>query len=312
MGKTTEEEAFEAYLDEREVEQSDPTFALNLEHRMNTELGETHTDFEDVLNMNTSERAEYFKEMDAFDKVLAERELEITDGSLQNEKANPHQHSMRIIPVEAVDGAVDIDLLATIEFTNGVNGKTHELAVWASDGGSREFEPHYVYMNSPRDLDFERSDTYKDALSDNLIDSQLFYLIEPDEEIESVISDHHDGVCTDFEFKIPTENQRMDLHEIIVDEELADILIKSESNLLEKSDLVDFGKLVGNDLKDLDFSFDEDLKKSFDNALSNSVVAKDEIPHLKASYQSLNIKEPDSFSNNKKPLKQEMEQGLER
>lgn len=221
---------------------------------------------------------------------------------------NEHNHSMQIKPV---DGG-DIDLLAQIEITNAVNGKTHELAVWASDGENKDFEPYYVYMNSPRDLDFERSDTYQDALSDNLIDSQLFQLIEPDDEIKSVIGDYYDGDCTDFEFNIPTENQRIDLHEIIVDEELADILIKSENGLLEKSDLVDFGKLVGNDSLDLDFKFDEDLKKSFDNALSNGNVTKDEIPHLKASYESLNIKEPDSFSSNKKPLKQEMEQGLER
>ncbi len=219
-----------------------------------------------------------------------------------------HQHSLKVKPVEGGD----IDLLATIEITNAVNGKTHELAVWASDGENKDFEPYYVYMNSPRDLDFERSDTYQDALSDNLIDSQLFKLIEPDDEIKSVIGDYYDGDCTNFEFNIPTENQRMDLHEIIVDEELADILIKSENNLLEKSDLVDFGKLIENDNLNLNFNFDEDLKKTFDNTLSNGNVTKDEMPYLKASYNSLNIKEPDSFSNNIKPLKQEMEQGLER
>jgi len=73
-----------------------------------------------------------------------------------------------------------------------------------------------------------------------------------------VIGNYHDGVCTEFSFDIPINKLTMSLQEIIIDEELADILIKSEHDLLEKSDLVDFGKLVGNDLLDLNFNLDED------------------------------------------------------
>lgn len=220
-----------------------------------------------------------------------------------------HNHTMQI---KNIEGISDVDELATIVITNGVNGKEHELSVWASDAENNELAPYYVYMNMPGELDFENNDTYQNALSNSLFDGQLFDIIEQDDEIETVIGDYHDGVCTEFSFDIPNEKLTMSLQGIIIDEELADILIKSESDLLEKSDLVDFGKLVGNDLQDLDFSFDESLKKSFDNALANNGIAKEEIPYLKASYKSLNIKIPDDFSTNKKPLKQEKEQVLER
>ena len=243
-------------------------------------------------------------------KVLSHAEENRYEGFSDMKFEKEHNHTMQI---KNIEGDRDIDEIAKIVITNAVNGKEHELSVWASDGENNELAPHYVYMNMPGELDLENNDTYQDALADNLHDGQLFEIIKYDDEIESVISDYHDGVSTEFEFNIPTEKQTMSLQEIVIDEELADILIKSENNLLEKSDLVDFGKLVGNDLQDLNFSFDEDLKKSFDNALSNSNIAKDEIPHVKASYESLSIKLPDNFSN-KKSLNQDKElaQGLER
>lgn len=282
------------------------------EDRLQNELGKFDIDYERVSNMDLTERIEYFTEIDQFDELLKERQREITDGIQDSpiENENKYNHTMKIKSLEAEGESVDVDLLATIEITNGLNGKVHELAVWASDGENRELEPYYVYMNSPRDLEVE--DTYEGALSSNLIDSQLFQIVKPDDEIETVISDYHDGTCNNFEFSIPNEDMRMGIHEIVVDEELADILIKSENNLLEKSDLVDFGKLTGDDSQSIDFSSHEDLKKAFDNTLSNSDIAKDEIPHLKACYESLNMKIPDDFSQSKKPIKREVEQALER
>lgn len=284
-----EEAELDEILAERQLELTDGSY---YEDRLQNELGQSHPDYEMVTAMGIEERTEYFKQAD--ERLPYE---------------NQHNHTMQI---KNVEGLSDVDEVAKIVITNGVSGKEHELSVWANDAANNELAPYYVYMNMPGQIDLENHDTYSDALSDNLHDGQLFEIINHDDEIEQAINDFHEGSRSDFNFNIPIEQQKMNVHEIVIDEELSDILIKSENGLLEKSDLVNFGKLVNNDLNDLNFKFDENLKKYFDNALSDSHIKNDEKPYLKASYESLDMKILDDFSKNKKTARQEVEYGLER
>lgn len=67
-------------LSEVEMDQSEKNHELNLEYRLENDLGKYDPDYEEVLKMNTDERTEYFERLDEFERAVAERDASIDNG----------------------------------------------------------------------------------------------------------------------------------------------------------------------------------------------------------------------------------------
>lgn len=134
--------------------------------------------------------------------------------------------------IVSMSGLTEVDELARIEFRNGVTGKIHSVSIWASEAENKDNEPFHVFMPNPNDVDLADYSLY-DALSDNLWDGYLHDLVENSSEIKKLLKQNYENE-SDFDIEIPIVNQKMDLHYIIVNQELSDILYKIDERLLEK------------------------------------------------------------------------------
>lgn len=201
---------------------------------------------------------------------------------------------MRIV---STSGLTEVDELARIEFKNAITGKVHSVSVWASDTENKDYEPFHVFMTDLFELDYRDlyEGVYGDALSDNLWDGYLSDLIGNNIEIKKLLVKNYEEDESDFDIEIPAINQKMDLHSIIVEQEFSDILYKIDQRLLEKSDLVNFGKLV-EQRKHRGIHSDQNLNDVFNRVLSESMIENEDIPYLKATYESLDMNIPNELT----------------
>ncbi len=210
---------------------------------------------------------------------------------------NKEGHELRVTSLESQQ-IRDSDEVAHIIMTNGITGKEHTFSVWAGDIENNELEPYYVYLNNPQDLQGDDL-SIEDSLSNALYDSSLIEIVKDSEGIQQSIQDYYHDEGKTFNFDIPVSQQNSDLHSMIVDEEVADLLIKSDKNMLTKEDIVNFGKLVEHDTS-TDYDLAPYLKDSFESVLKESGIEKDELSHVNSALQTLNIESNvDDFSKNK-------------
>lgn len=219
------------------------------------------------------------------------------DDKEKDQGINKEGHELRVASLENQQ-IRDSDEVAKIIMTNGVTGKEHTFSVWAGDIENNELEPYYVYLNNPQCLQGDDIGM-EDSLADALYDSSLVEIVKDSEGIQQSIQDYYQDELKTFNFDIPVSQQNLDLHSIIVDEEVADLLIKSDENTLTKEEIVNFGKLVEHD-PSKDYDLAPYLKDSFESVLKESGIENDELSHVNSALQTLNIESNvDDFSKNK-------------
>lgn len=230
-------------------------------------------------------------------KVLSHAEEKRTESFSDIDFSDKDKHKLRITSLENVEEVLDADEVAKVVLVNGVTNKEHSFSVWASDMENNELSPYYIYFNNPQELPDDYSNI-KDALLDSSMDFTLSDLVKDSSEIEKNIQDYVLNEDKEFSFEIPPSQQGFDLHSLIVDEEVADLLIKNEMSMVTKQDLIDFGKLVEDD-KDFSFNFDYELNESFQTIINQSGVKKDEIKYLNTAFNALNVNlDASNFSKN--------------
>ncbi|MGM9988793.1 MAG: hypothetical protein ACI35O_16425 [Bacillaceae bacterium] len=204
----------------------------------------------------------------------------------ENNSIVPH-HTIKLTSFEP-NSLIDAEGLAQLTVTNGVTGKEHSFTVWAENAEEREFEPYHVYMNNPILNDYDSNyETIEDLLNQSLSDTTLFDVVQYDEKVEKAIERYYE-TGENFSVDFPPEKQISNLHSIIVDEEIADLMIKGDKGLLEKDDIVSFGKLVQNDT-DLFDSNIEFIGNQFKDVLEKKPLNKDEMKFADKTFEALNL-----------------------
>lgn len=260
-----------------------------------TQQGKELNDKERLL-MGVKETASEFIEVidEHFSKVQSkEKELEQQD----NQKVQ-ETHQLKITSLEGREYR-DSEEIAQIIMTNGVTGKENTVSVWAGDIQNNELEPYYVYLNNPREA-FKGEDlSVEDSLYNALHDSTLSDIVKMNDDVEQIIKEYSKDENKTFSIEIPKNQQNFDLHSLIVDEEVADLLIKNDKGMLSKEDIINFGKLVEHDNENT-FEFNGELKESFEKIMDKAGVKQDEIKHLNSAFKTLNIDcDISHFSKNK-------------
>lgn len=250
--------------------------------------GKELKDKEKLLNEVRDTAKEFIETID--EHMLQAKEKEMEKGLEKN-------HKLKVTSLEGVDGR-DSEEIAQIVMTNGVTNKEHSFSVWASDISNNELSPYYVYLNCPEQLPDDYTNI-QDALSDSLGDFTLSDIVKDTAEIEKAIQEYVQNEDKTFSFEIPPNQQGLDLHSLIVDEEVADLLLKNEKSMVSKQDLIDFGRLVEGD-KDISYNLDHELNESFQVILNQTGVKKDEVKYLNTAFSTLNVNlDASNFSKNK-------------
>lgn len=190
--------------------------------------------------------------------------------------------------------------LATITYTNGVTGKENDFSVWIATEDEQLTKEEFkstsldVFMSSPS-YDFYIYDDIEEGISKNLFHTDLDSLIEIDEEIENTLIGYYNGDVDEFNIEIPKEKQILDAKSVVVDEEITDVLLKSDMDALEVDDLVELGQTLENyNLDHFDFEFPPKTKeqlKGLEKNINNE-CSKNDKKLIKNAFDKLN------FSNN--------------
>lgn len=193
------------------------------------------------------------------------------------------------------ENGIDAEEIAQIVLVNGLTNKEHSFSVWAGDISNNELEPYYVYKESPQIL----SDDYTD-LSDALLqDYILSDFVKNPTEVENKIQEYFKDGDKTFNIEITPSNLHSDLHYLIVDAEVSDILLKSEKGQLSKQDLIDFGRLVESD-QELLYKLDHHLHKPIEEVLKQEGVTNDEEKDIQTAIKGLNVNlDVSDFQHNK-------------
>src|SRR5699024_8159520 len=190
--------------------------------------------------------------------------------------------------------------LATITYTNGVTGKENDFSGWIATEDEQLTKEECkstsldVFMSSPS-YDFYIYDDIEEGISKNLFHTDLDSLIEIDEEIENTLIGYYNGDVDEFNIEIPKEKQNLDAKSVVVDEEITDVLLKSDMDALEVDDLVELGQTLENyNLDHFDFEFPPKTKeqlKGLEKNINNE-CSKNDKKLIKNAFDKLN------FSNN--------------
>jgi len=206
-------------------------------------------------------------------------------------------HQLKVTSLENQNR--DHEEIAQIVMTNGVTGKEHTFSVWAGDIERNELKPYYVYLNNPKEISKDDNLNMEDSLCNALYDSTLSDIVKMNDNIERSIKEYTKDEDKTFSIEIPKNQQNLDLHSMIVDEEVADLLLKNDKEMLSKEDIINFGKLVEHDNENT-FDFNKELKDSFEAILDKEDIKQDEIKHINSAFKTLNIESDMShFSKNK-------------
>src|SRR5699024_8994417 len=168
-------------------------------------------------------------------KQTSKEFIDTIDNNLEQELKRERNFSMNNkVNVKSLNAEYSDEFeFATITYTNVMKGKDNDFSVWygieidvqitKEDLRSGEM---YVFMNSPS-VQGDSSEGYSNSLDDNMYESNLYDLIDVDDEVEQALVDYHNGEIDDFNIEIPIEKQTMESRYVVVDEEITDILLKN-------------------------------------------------------------------------------------
>lgn len=192
------------------------------------------------------------------------------------------EHSIKLTSIE--NGIYDVDTVAELTVTNGITDKEHVFHVYGEDVINGEIEPFYIFFNDPINANYE---TEKGDI-EGILDDSLFQTTLSDIVIyeDSLIEKIKNG--EEFELNFTDQQQIMNLHSIIVNEEIADLMIKYDKDLLNKNDFVSFGKLIEHDtdLFDINSIFE---KEKILPIIDNAPFEENEIMYTAKAFEALNM-----------------------
>lgn len=101
-----------------------------------------------------------------------------------------------------------------------------------------------------------------------------------------------------YEHDIPLKVIKLDLHDLIVKEEITDLIMKNDRGALSKEDLLEYGQLVSGD--SLSYGIGRELKETVEKIFKEQGMKPDESEHMKSAFKSLSLdSNPDDFMKEK-------------
>jgi hypothetical protein len=208
---------------------------------------------------------------------------------MAQEKAWEQNHSLQIRSGKQTEG-MSVDELGEFVMKNGISGKEHHVTLWGSgimEGDS--LQSIALYMNEPEEIArlMDEGVSVDGAASDALIDYTLDDLIRTEGEIWADIEKYAMDLDAEYEHEIPLKDIKVDLHDLIVKEEITDLMMKNDRAAISKEDLLEFGQLVKGDSSSYDVG--RELKEPVEKILKERNVESGELDLMKSAFKSLSI-----------------------
>lgn len=208
---------------------------------------------------------------------------------MRQEKAAERNHSLKIQSGTYTEGMA-VDELGEFVMKNGLSGKEHHVTLWGSGIMENEsLQNIALYLNDPEEITrLMAEDMLLDgAASDALLDYSLNDLIRTEEEIWSDIENYVENPTAEYEHEIPLKDIKVNLHDLIVQEEITDLMMKNERAALSKEDLLEFGQLVKGDFSSYDVG--RELKEPVEKILKERNLEPGKSDLMKSACKSLSI-----------------------
>jgi len=232
-------------------------------------------------------------------KQTSKEFIDTIDNNLEQELKRERNFSMNNkVNVKSLNAEYSDEFeFATITYTNGMTGKENDFSVWSGIESDVQITKEdlrsgemYVFMNSPS-VQGDSSEGYSNSLDDNMYESNLYDLIDVDDEVEQALVDYHNGEIDDFNIEIPIEKQTMESRYVVVDEEITDILLKNELDEIDYNDIVDLGKTLENfEMEEFNFNFPENLSENFNKEMMESAIEEEDLKHINTAFEKMDIK----------------------
>ncbi|MGE6370740.1 hypothetical protein ACQKDB_16550 [Planococcus kocurii] len=206
---------------------------------------------------------------------------------MTQEKAAALNHSLKITSGKEGQDR-DIDDVGSLVLKNGVTNKEHAVTMWGE--GIEDGALAYVslYTNEPEEIiRLTGEDMSLDgAASDALTDYSLEDLIKTEDDFWPDIEKYGLEKTEHYEHEIALKDIKVDLHKLIVKEEITDLIMKGERAALTKKDVLNFGELV----KDDEFSYElgNEFKAPIQKIVNENNFDAKEIDVIKSASKALN------------------------
>ncbi|MFB8424907.1 hypothetical protein ACFC4S_23100 [Priestia megaterium] len=209
-----------------------------------------------------------------------------------NTKEHPHT-----LELSDVKGGSDEGTVAQLIVTNAVNGNFHTFQVRSQDTKEIDVDSSDFFHNSPSEVKYFYDGCIQELLNDASENTLLYQIVSLSNETIQIIEKAYE---TGDEFKFtygPSEMAKyFSLHYFIVNEELAELMIKVEEGTLTIDAIINFGKLVEVDAETYEgdagyfYSFLEEVVKK---AQQNGSLNEEDSRYVNIAFNYLNFNDED-------------------
>ncbi|QJX80320.1 hypothetical protein [Priestia megaterium] len=205
-----------------------------------------------------------------------------------------HLHTLNLSKAES---GSDEGTVAQLVVTNAVNGEPYLFDVRSDNPGAINVASSIICHSNPSKIEYFCDGFVEELLSDNLENTLLGELVcLADKTVQIIEESYETGDDFSFEYGPSEMVNRFDLHYIIVNEELARLMIKAEERTLTIGEIIDFGKLVEVDTDTYEgdagyfyLFFEEVVKK----AQQNKPLNEEESKYVNIAFNYLNFNDED-------------------
>ncbi|MEH6966214.1 hypothetical protein V7195_16165 [Priestia megaterium] len=205
-----------------------------------------------------------------------------------------HPHTLKLSQVE---GGSDEGTVAQLVVTNAVNGNFHKFHVRSGDTEEIDVVSSDIFHKSPSKVKYFYGGCIQELLHSAFKYTQLYQIVSLSNKTIQVIEEAYE---TGAEFSYtygPSEMAKyFSLHYFIVNEELAELMIKIEEETLTIDAIIDFGKLVEVDAETYEgdagyfYSFFEEVVKK---AQQNGSLNEEDSRYVNIAFNYLNFNNED-------------------
>lgn len=205
-----------------------------------------------------------------------------------------HSHTLELSKTES---GSDEGTVAKLVVTNAVNGEPYLFDVRSDNPVAINIGSSIICHSEPSKIEYFYEGFVEELLSNNLENTLLGELVCLANKTVQIIEESYE-TGDDFSFEYgPSEMvDYFNLHYIIVNEELARLMIKAEERTLTIGDIIDFGKLVEVDTDTYEgdagyfYSFFEEVVKK---AQQNKPLNEEESKYVNIAFNYLDFNDED-------------------
>ncbi|MED4285172.1 hypothetical protein P4679_24945 [Priestia megaterium] len=202
-----------------------------------------------------------------------------------------HPHTLKLSQVES---GSDEGTVAQLVVTNAVNGNFHPFDVRSQNSEVIEVDSSIICHNKPSAIEYFCDGCIGELLADVLDNTQLCDIIPLANKTVQIIEEAYEtGEDFSFEYGPSEMADYFNLHYFIVNEELAELMIKVEERTLTIDAIIDFGKLVEVDTEtyegDTGYFFHSYFEEVVKKAQQNETLNEEDFKYVNIAFNYLNF-----------------------